>query len=202
MERKTLQGTVKNPNFIGAWMIKPDDICDKIIDHFEKNKDKQLSGALGGGVVNLDRKNSIDIMIKPRDVKLPENVIFKEYLSKLFACYEDYLQQWPFLQKLAKKVEISDFNLQRYQKGQHFQVLHAERSSLGTLHRLFAWMTYLNDVDIADGGSTFFSHYDIDIQPQKGLTLIWPAEWTHAHKGNLIKRNTKYIITGWMHFPS
>ena len=37
---------------------------------------------------------------------------------------------------------------------------------------------------------------------KKGLTLLWPAEWTHAHKGNLLKADSKYIITGWMHFPN
>ena len=57
-------------------------------------------------------------------------------------------------------------------------------------------MTYLNDVE--KGGSTFFKHYDLEIYPQKGVTLIWPAEWTHAHKGNKIISGSKYIITGWM----
>ena len=51
------------------------------------------------------------------------------------------------------------------------------------------------------GGSTFFTHYDLKVQPKKGLTLIWPSEWTHAHRGDLLKANSKYIITGWMHFP-
>ena len=63
-------------------------------------------------------------------------------------------------------------------------------------------MTYLNDVDNEDGGSTVFTHYDLKVQPKKGLTLIWPAEWTHAHKGELLVKSSKYIITGWMHFPS
>jgi hypothetical protein len=80
--------------------------------------------------------------------------------------------------------------------------MHAERTSLETLHRVFAWMTYLNDVDVKEGGSTFFSHYGLEVQPRKGLTLIWPAEWTHAHKGNLLNADSKYIITGWMHFPN
>ena len=69
------------------------------------------------------------------------------------------------------------------------------------MHRIFAWMTYLNDVDVKDGGATLSSHYDLEIQPRKGLTLIWPAEWTHAHKGSLLKANSKYMVTGWMHFP-
>ena len=58
-------------------------------------------------------------------------------------------------------------------------------------------MTYLNNVD--KGGSTYFKHYDLEINPKQGATLIWPAEWTHAHKGNIIKEGSKYIITGWMH---
>ncbi len=62
-------------------------------------------------------------------------------------------------------------------------------------------MTYLNDVDIEGGGSTFFTHYDLEVQPRKGLTLIWPSEWTHAHRGNILNQDSKYIITGWMHFP-
>ena len=61
-------------------------------------------------------------------------------------------------------------------------------------------MTYLNDVE--EGGSTYFSHYDLEIQPRKGLTLIWPAEWTHAHRGNILKEGSKYIITGWISFAN
>ena len=102
----------------------------------------------------------------------------------------------------AGNLEIGDFNLQRYHAGQHFQAIHTERSSLGTLHRIFAWMTYLNDVDEKDGGSTFFSHYHLEIQPKKGLTLIWPAEWTHANKGSVLHADSNYIITGWMNFPT
>ena len=45
-------------------------------------------------------------------------------------------------------------------------------------------MTYLNNVE--EGGSTYFKHYDIEIEPQQGLTLIGAAEWTHAHKGNTL----------------
>ena len=82
----------------------------------------------------------------------------------------------------------------------HFAALHSERTSLDTLHRIFAWMTYLNDVE--DGGQTNFSHYGIKIKPEIGKTLIWPAEWTHAHTGEVLKSGKKYMITGWMHFPA
>ena len=93
---------------------------------------------------------------------------------------------------------MDSFNLQRYKPGQHFKKIHSERLSIDDLHRIFAFMTYLNDVE--EGGSTYFSHYDLEIQPRKGLTLIWPAEWTHAHRGNILRKGSKYIITGWINF--
>ena len=201
VEKVSLEKQNLAPTFIGSWTISPLSICDELIAYFELNKNKQKIGVSGVGK-NLDVKNSTDIRIAPKDMKLPGNEIFEEYFHNLYSCYQDYSTEWPFLTTFAENLQISDFNLQRYQSGQHFQQLHTERSSLETLHRVFAWMTYLNDVDEEDGGSTFFSHYDLAIQPRKGLTLIWPAEWTHAHKGNVLKADNKYVITGWMTFPN
>ena len=201
VEKVTLSKQKLNPNFIGSWMINPLSICDELIAYFESNKNKQKKGTTGLGE-NINIKNSVDISILPKEIKLPGNEVFEKYFNNLFACYQDYTIQWPFLTNLAENLQIGRFNLQRYQSGQHFQSVHTERFDLSTLHRIFAWMTYLNDVDVEEGGSTFFSHYDLEIQPKKGLTLIWPAEWTHAHKGNLLHADSKYIITGWMHFPN
>ena len=201
MEKVSLQTQNLSPNFIGSWIMNPLSISDELINYFESNLSKQKRGVVGGGA-NLDTKNSTDIRITPNDIKLPGNEIFETYFHNLFACFQEYVIEWPFLESFAGNLQVSSFNLQRYQSGQHFQKLHTERSSLDTLHRVFAWMTYLNDVDQEDGGSTSFSHYDLAIQPRKGLTLIWPAEWTHAHRGNILKANSKYIITGWMIFTN
>ena len=199
--RLPLADSKSSPNFIGSWLIQDSSICDELINYFEENKEKHRQGVLNKGI-DLETKNSIDITILPRQIALPENKIFQTYFKNLFEFYSDYSEQWPFLKTLAQEVEIGKFNIQRYEKGQHFQKIHTERSSLASLHRLFAWMTYLNDVSPQDGGSTIFTHYGLELQPQKGQTLIWPAEWTHAHKGSILKGNSKYIITGWMHFPS
>lgn len=195
MERVFLDKANLAPHFIGAWYMEPLDVCDAIVSYFELNVDKQIRGRTDGGLNHLIKK-SVDITILPNEIKLPENGIFEIYFQALFACYKDYLLQWPHLTSFANKVEIGSFNIQRYQAGEHFQQIHSERSSIATLHRIFAWMTYLNDVN--DGGTTSFSHYDLEIQPRKGLTLIWPAEWTHAHKGNILHSGSKYIITGWV----
>ena len=66
-------------------------------------------------------------------------------------------------------------------------------------HRVLAWITYLNDVE--KDGETEFLYYNTKIKPEKGKTVIWPSEWTHAHRGIPANNCLKYVITGWFHFP-
>ena len=185
MERVKTPISNLNPNFISSWIIKPLSLCDELIDYFEFNQAKQKKGVTGGGLDTM-QKDSLDIVIKPKEILVPGNEIFKTYFEKLFECHSDYISQWPFLKTISNRYTIGSFNLQRYYPGQHFKKIHTERSAPGTFHRVFAFMTYLNDVQ--EGGSTYFSHYDLEIQPRKGLTLIWPAEWTHAHREHFKKR--------------
>ena len=198
MQRVKLDNQTTSPHFIGSWDIQPLAICDELVNFFERQQGKQRKGATAAGI-NLEAKNSTDISISPKELSEPAYEVFQRYFETLFECHKDYIKQWPFLSHFARKLEIGQFNLQRYFKDEHFQKTHAERSDLGTLHRVLAWMTYLNVVET--GGSTTFTHYGLEIQPQKGLTLIWPAEWTHAHRGNPVISGSKYIITGWLHFP-
>jgi len=198
MKRIELTGVQKDPNFIGSWFIEPVGLCDDFIEFFETNEDLQFSRQSMAGV-DEEHKKSTDLTIFPRNLDEPNYAPVRKYIDCLYDCYTDYVATWPYLEGFPK-LDIGVFNLQRYQEGGHFKKLHTERSSLSSLHRLFAWMTYLNDVPV--GGETHFANFDLDVQPEKGKTLIWPAEWTHAHKGNPVTQGTKYIITGWMHFPA
>jgi prolyl 4-hydroxylase len=199
MKRIDLNTSQPAPHFIGSWYIEPLTLCDDLIDFFETQQEKQTRGKIAGGL-NLQAKDSTDLTIRPGEIEQPDHVPVRHYIDALFDCYRDYLEQWPFLKGVMARVEVGSFNIQRYQPGGHFQKLHSERTTVGTSHRVLAWMTYLNDV--AQGGSTHFAHYGLDVQPAKGKTLIWPAEWTHAHKGNIVESGNKYIITGWIHFPA
>ena len=197
---KTINISTKQAHFIGCWNIENNSLCNEIINFFENNRNLQKQGVSGSGKINLKIKKTIDISISPNDLKNSKYKIFNEYINHLHKCFLDYQNQWSFLKTMIKNVDIPSFNVQKYSKGDHFAHMHSERTSLNTLHRLFAWMTYLNDVD--NGGQTNFNHYGIKIKPEIGKTLIWPAEWTHAHTGEILKSGTKYIITGWMHFPT
>ena len=196
---KIIDNSTKQTHFIGCWNLENNKLCNEIIKLFEDNKNLQKQGITGEGK-NLKVKKTIDITVRPNDLKKSKFKILKQYISELHKCFLDYQNQWPFLKSMLNDVYVPSFNIQKYSRGDHFASLHSERTSLDTLHRLFAWMTYLNDVD--DGGQTNFSHYGMKIKPETGKTLIWPAEWTHAHTGEVLKSGTKYIVTGWMHFPS
>jgi prolyl 4-hydroxylase len=186
------------PSFIGSWNLKKPELCQGMINFFEKNKDNQVQGKSLAGL-DLEKKNSIDMAIFPRDLVLPSHKIFNDYAQCLYECYIDYLEQWPFLKVSFPKLDVGTFNIQKYNPGGHFAKVHSERVHINSLHRLFAFMTYLND-DF-EGGKTSFIHHDMDVEPVMGKTLIWPAEWTHAHKGNIVESGTKYIATGWINLP-
>lgn len=199
MKRIELNGQRSIPHFIGCWNIQSSSICSGLIDFFEGHEELQNKGRIQGGL-NEDSKKSTDVSVRPRDLEKAEYKAVKNYVEVLFDCYDDYSEQWPFIKQVLPRAEIGSFNIQRYETGGHFQKVHSERTTLGTAHRVFAWMTYLNDVE--DGGSTRFVHHDIEVQPREGKTLIWPAEWTHAHNARVLNSGVKYIITGWMHFTA
>ena len=156
----------------------------------------QGAGAIGGGV-DESQKKTTDIPIKPIQLEQEKYKIFNTYINNVVNCFNDYKEQWPFLNTI-KGMEIGTFNLQKYSPGGHFSAVHTERGSSSTMHRVLAFMTYLNDVE--EGGETSFHYYDINVQPKKGKTIIWPAEWTHAHSGGIVKQGCKYIVTGWIQF--
>lgn len=195
MKRADL-GASAAPTFVGAWTIEPAGLCDRLVEFFEAHPERQQAGAVGGGV-RAEWKRSSDLTVRPRELLRADHADLRAYFDRLHACYADYLAQWPFLDRMLARVAIGSFNLQRYLPGEHFAQLHCERSALPSLHRVLAWMTYLNDVEA--GGATRFEHYGLEVRPQKGLTLIWPADWTHAHAGEVLVAGRKYIATGWMH---
>ena len=196
MQRIETSTSSNTPNFIGSWILKDTDMCDEIVNFFEANPAYQGAGAIGGGV-DESQKKTTDIPIKPIQLEQEKYKIFNTYINNVVNCFNDYKEQWPFLNTI-KGMEIGTFNLQKYSPGGHFSAVHTERASSSTMHRVLAFMTYLNDVE--EGGETSFHYYDINVQPKKGKTIIWPAEWTHAHSGGVVKQGCKYIVTGWIQF--
>lgn len=187
-----------SPHFIGGCYLDDLSLCDELIQFFEQNQDKQRQGVTLEGL-NPSLKNSLDLTISPSDITKPSHRAIKKYIGKLYESYSDYAKQWPFLEKTFPVLDIGRFNIQKYNAGGHFAHVHSERTDIASLHRLFAFMTYLSD-DF-EGGYTNFIHQQLKVKPEKGKTLIWPAEWTHAHAGEVVTSGCKYIATGWLLLP-
>ena len=125
---------------------------------------------------------------------------FFQYRTALQSCLDEYVKKYTEAAACSHYDVESHYNLQHYSPGGGFKQWHHESTCKVSALRKLVFMTYLNNVE--EGGSTYFSHYDLEIQPRKGLTLIWPAEWTHAHRGNILREGSKYIITGWLNFAN
>lgn len=173
-------------NYISGWYINTT-LWDEILLECNKRKilfEREPSGWRGYSSVYLD---------------LISKEAHTAYKAILDTCLEQYKSQYPFLKDCPslkyqnKDSNISTFKIQKYKPGKYYSELHCENDGKYP-YRVLAFMTYLNDID---GGGTSFPSQNFQTKSEKGLTLIWPASFTHPHIGIPATDDTKIIITGW-----
>ena len=184
-------------NFIHEEYLDDLSICDKLIE-YHKNGHQQI-GTLSYGknsIFNPNIKDSIDVAFQyTKNEKL-----YSEYIQFLGKVVKNYIDKFPYCNIGDAWEIVENINIQYYKPGGGFKVWHSERLSKlpPASERHLAFMTYLNDV--TDQGGTEFYHQKYITQARKGLTLIWPVDWTHTHRGVVSPTQEKYIITGWFSF--
>lgn len=182
-------------SFIGAWYLEDTSLCDDMIHYFE-NSDSKYAGIIlkdGELVVNKNEKDSVDIVMKPAEQ------ITNRYVAELQKILELYKIKFSRSEAVGL-FGIESINIQKYNSAGGYKFWHTERSdgTLPSVYRHLVFMTYLNNV--TDQGETEFLYQKLKVTPEKGLTLIWPADWTHTHRGIPSKNQIKYIATGWYTF--
>ena len=178
-------------SFIGGYKIDKK-ICDDIIDYFKKNNHLHIKGKVGGGFLEPDKKDSLDLGIDVNRFDHP----FLNYRIALKQCLDAYVQTYTFVDDYSKMNCGEMINIQYYKPNAGYRAWHFENvMNEKTKDRVLVFMTYLNDVP--DGGTEFY-YQGIKTKAEKGLTLIWPAHFTHTHRGIISQTNEKYIITGWI----
>ena len=175
-------------NFIVAFQINDDKLLDGLIE-YHKNSDEYKYGS----EVTHDKevKDSTDVNININS----NNKFIQDYMKYLGAGLREYHKRY---QHFNPELTIKEgFNIQHYKPNGGYKQWHNERDGHQAHQRALVFMTYLNDVP--DGGGTEFVYYpEVKLEAKKGLSILWPTDFTHTHRG-IISQHEKWIITGWFH---
>lgn len=178
-----------------------DEYCDRIIESMDK------AFECGYGVsrqLNTDiKKTSKEDTQLFASQLINSNHIFSPEEAKKFNevfwqdCYSAYADKYGQLSQLPYHT-IHGNKLQKTEIGQGYHIWHCEHADKGESDRILAYIVYLNDVE--DGGETEFLYQHKRVKPKQGTVVIFPAGFTHTHRGNPPLSNTKYIMTGWVEY--
>ena len=172
-----------SPSFIMACTID-ESLCDKIVENFNDM----------GKAANYDKLRGYHRL---NETHLDSDIL-EDYTEAIKGAFELYEKEYQWSNIMTTPWSFfPPFNIQKYDPGKAYNPMHIEEGGprAGKIQRKLAFTTYLNDIE--DGGETEFLLQGIKVKPKKGLTVIWPAGWTHPHRGIPATTETKYIVTGW-----
>lgn len=175
-------------NFIRIYQVNHK-LCNDLIKYYKTNKEYKSVGATSLGI-DKNVKDSIDVKFYNHSSHKTILNFFKTLGENLQKYLNEFQIEHPFITDNANLIQY-------YPKNGGFKIFHYESSDLATINRKLVYMLYLNN--ISDGG-TEFKYQNIVLEAKKGNLVIWPAEFTHTHRGVVSKTKEKYIATGWFKF--
>ena len=186
--------------FIDEFQLTDLTLCDSIIKMFDDAHDRGLTFAGQSGAMGQARpeiKASTDFWLNDCD-KLgpPEKYRWPEYQAELNGFIDLYLEKYKFFEYGGMFTSRHLPQIQWYKPGEGYHKWHIDGAQMASCDRAMVYMTYLNDV--TEGGGTMFYHQKVTTKAVKGKTLIFPAGYTHLHKGEISETQHKYILTGWI----
>ena len=183
---------VGRPSFIEIYdnaLSKKD--CDLLISQFEKTF--QVPGCSARGI-DPEVKKSMEL----DRVYFGDNTIISNVLHpRLMACLKKYQNKYPNMSTICEWKYNTEYNFQKYDGEEDgYKAWHCEHGSKGaSSRRILAWMFYVND---AKSGTQFMNYPTV--KAKRGRCVIWPAFWTHMHRGVIPNKGVKYIATGWVNY--
>tara|TARA_B100002019_G_scaffold241579_1_gene217630 strand:+ start:4163 stop:4813 length:651 start_codon:yes stop_codon:yes gene_type:complete len=186
-------------SFIGFWNINNDELIKDITSFFDENHEKHYVSFNNDGKINKKEKDFLEFKITAKEIKNKEIDIFSKFVEILTSCFKDYKKNWDFLNKW-EKLYLGEIILEKHLIAGHHLAYHCDKMNINSSHKVFSWAYYLSDID-DDEGSIDFKYLNLSLVPKKGTLLIFPADWTHIHRENVMKNNEKYLLRGSFHFP-
>ena len=171
--------------------------CNDIIEHWEWLHSQNLSYTRSqlGDHSGTRKKDTTVFALEQDSMRLaPDQPFMATFLARFWEQYNLYLGHYDPLRDTADQW-IRGMRIQKTQRGEGYHQWHYEADGADRCRRVTAWMLYLNSV--SRGGETEFLYQHTRIEPVQGRLLIWPAGYTHVHRGNPPLEGVKYILTGW-----
>lgn len=188
---------MQTPTFIESYETNDYDLCDRIINRLEDLLSKKDNPNLSHHFMSGERDH--DGSLNRRDYsfnfKAINDPLVQEMHDMLSRYVNEYGQKYP---GFASQVCMSqDMKVQKTPPKGGFHTWHCEQGvSDNASFRCLTWTLYLNDMPEGEG-ETEFLEYGIKVPAKKGVLCIFPAAWTHTHRGNAVYSCDKYIATGW-----
>ena len=168
----------------------PSENCDKLIEYLNNNP--QAPGMVGDHEVDPIEKKSTEL----KDSLFSSHPLSFQLISSTLKEYTDkYVEKYNELNHMEDWGVDDSFTLKKFEgEDEGYKVWHTEHG-ITYPYRILVWMFYLND---AQCGTQFYNYPQIE--SKKGRLVIWPAGWTHYHKGVTPNKGIKYIISLWYSF--
>jgi hypothetical protein len=148
--------------------------CDKLIDYYYKNKYKIIT-----------KSNYMYCDMQP-------NKFLEKKLNKIPSLYE---KKYPEASITFDKWYLDEIRIKHFKPKNSFDNWHSEHSTKAPL-RMLALQIYLSSHKC---GTKFYRYKTI--KSEKGRLAIWPAYFTHTHKGEVCPDNlNRFIFSGYYRF--
>lgn len=174
-------------------------VCDKLIDHFEYMEELNIpKSRQETDNVSIMHKADKNMFIDQIETTKERNM-FCSYIEDVNiavkTALDRYSTEFPSIDE--EKWIINYWKLQKTKPTEGYHVWHKEHSKADSM-RFLVLIVYLNDIE--DGGETEFLYQQLRVPPKKGTLVLFPAQFTHIHRGNPPLKDTKYILTSWIEF--
>jgi hypothetical protein len=184
--------------------VYPEGYCQHLISEFERLEEEGVGAnrqRSENAPAHIKDDFQIDIQLRShRLMDFNEQRTGTMFFDGLQGCYDDYTSKYAVLYD-AGRIRASTMKMQRTSPGGGYHVWHCEQGPEANANRVVVYMLYLNDIAPQDGAETEFLYQRKRFSPTENTMLLWPAAYTHAHRGNPVLGSThKYIVTGWFYY--
>jgi hypothetical protein len=183
---------ITHNQFIGIYEnVLSEENCKNIIQLFENDLKNKIDSN-GDKQFFRDKMERYDYQkfYKSSDQSNKIVNVINNALDKCIALYAE--EFWIVRQLQGTSLDIK---LQKTPPRGGYHVWHCEQDKQHA-SRVLAWTIYLNDIPNGEG-ETEFLWQGLRVQPKAGTVSIFPASFTHTHRGNPVYSCDKYIATGW-----